>query len=51
MQIMWKHLEQASFPLSEEEYLDKLDAVAYCLTAWKVGPPRWLPDCSPCLTD
>ena len=26
-QVMWKHLDEASFPLSEEEYMDQLDAV------------------------
>ncbi|MEM7727576.1 MAG: DUF3067 family protein [Cyanobacteria bacterium P01_A01_bin.45] len=28
MQVMWKYLEQASFPLSESEYLEHLDNVA-----------------------
>lgn len=28
VQIMWKYLEQASFPLSEEEYLQHLDNIA-----------------------
>jgi hypothetical protein len=32
--IMWKYLEQASFPLSEEEYIDHLNAVATYLQAW-----------------
>lgn len=26
--IMWKYLEQASFPMTEAEYLDRLDAIA-----------------------
>ncbi len=34
IQIMWKYLEQASFPLSEAEYLERLDAVANYLHAW-----------------
>ena len=33
-QVMWKYLEQASFPLSEEEYFENLDAVANYLVAW-----------------
>ncbi|MFM7450239.1 MAG: DUF3067 family protein [Leptolyngbyaceae cyanobacterium] len=32
--IMWKYLEQASFPLSEAEYLAHLDAVAAYLQEW-----------------
>jgi hypothetical protein len=28
LQIMWKYLEQASFPLSETEYEEHLDSVA-----------------------
>ena len=32
--VMWKYLEQASFPLTEEEYLAHLDAVANYLQAW-----------------
>lgn len=34
VQIMWKYLEQASFPLSETEYLEHLDTVAHYLNAW-----------------
>ncbi|GAB4150888.1 MAG: DUF3067 family protein [Cyanobacteria bacterium J069] len=33
-QVMWKYLEQASFPMSEAEYLEHLDAVADYLNAW-----------------
>ncbi len=33
-QIMWKYLEQASFPLSEQEYFEHLNAIANYLTAW-----------------
>lgn len=34
VQIMWKYLEQASFPLSEAEYLAHLDTIATYLQAW-----------------
>jgi hypothetical protein len=34
VQIMWKYLEQASFPLSEAEYVDHLNTVANYLHAW-----------------
>jgi hypothetical protein len=34
VQVMWKYLEQASFPLSEAEYLAHLDTVAAYLNAW-----------------
>jgi Domain of unknown function (DUF3067) len=34
VQVMWKYLEQASFPLSEQEYLEHLNAVAGYLNAW-----------------
>jgi hypothetical protein len=34
VQVMWKYLEQASFPLSEAEYLEHLDTVASYLHAW-----------------
>lgn len=33
-QVMWKYLEQASFPLSEAEYLAHLDEVVQYLNAW-----------------
>ncbi|QSJ17442.1 DUF3067 family protein [Nostoc sp. UHCC 0702] len=33
LQIMWKYLEQASFPLSEEEYQAHLDSIANYLHA------------------
>ncbi len=33
-QVMWKYLEQASFPLSETEYLAHLDTVSAYLNAW-----------------
>lgn len=34
VQIMWKYLEQASFPLSEAEYFEHLNAIAGYLNAW-----------------
>jgi hypothetical protein len=34
VQIMWKYLEQASFPLSQAEYLERLETVATYLQAW-----------------
>ena len=37
MQVMWKYLEQASFPLSEQEYREHLDIVANYLNAWGGG--------------
>ena len=34
LQVMWRYLEQASFPLTEEEYLAHLDEVATYLVGW-----------------
>lgn len=34
VQVMWKYLEQASFPLSEADYMEHLDTVAGYLHAW-----------------
>lgn len=34
LQVMWKYLEQASFPLTEVEYIAHLDTVASYLEAW-----------------
>lgn len=34
LQVMWRYLEQASFPLSEEEYLRHLNEVATYLVGW-----------------
>ncbi len=34
VQVMWKYLEQASFPLSKQEYLEHLEAIATYLNAW-----------------
>lgn len=36
LQVMWKYLEQKSFPLTELEYMQQLDAVAEYLTEWGV---------------
>ncbi|GBE95503.1 DUF3067 family protein [Nostoc cycadae] len=33
LQIMWKYLEQASFPLTEAEYQEHLDTIANYLNA------------------
>lgn len=37
MHIMWKFLEQASFPLTDEEYQEQLDAVAELCALWGVS--------------
>ena len=34
LQVMWKYLEQASFPLSEADYQEHLDSVALHLNAF-----------------
>lgn len=34
LQVMWKYLEQASFPMTEAEYLAHLETVANYVTAW-----------------
>lgn len=34
LQVMWKYLEQASFPMTEPEYLEHLNTVANYITAW-----------------
>jgi Domain of unknown function (DUF3067) len=36
LQVMWRYLEQASFPLSELEFMSHLDQVAGYLVAWNV---------------
>jgi hypothetical protein len=33
LQVMWRYLEQVSFPLTEEEYLVHLDSIAAHLSA------------------
>jgi hypothetical protein len=35
-QIMWRYLEQVSFPLSEGEYLAHLDQITTYLNGWGV---------------
>jgi hypothetical protein len=35
-QVMWKYLEQASFPLSEAEYFQHLEQIANYLNVWGV---------------
>ncbi len=34
VQVMWRYLEQASFPMTAQEYLDHLEAVATYLQGW-----------------
>ncbi len=34
LQVMWRYLEQASFPIGELEYLQHLNAVIQYLQAW-----------------
>lgn len=34
VQVMWKYLEQASFPLSAQQYAENLNAIANYLNAW-----------------
>jgi hypothetical protein len=34
LNIMWSHLEQRSFPLSERSYMEKLEGIGYFLDAW-----------------
>jgi hypothetical protein len=34
LQVMWRYLEQTSFPLSEIEYLEHLNAIATYLQEW-----------------
>ncbi|MBD1868566.1 DUF3067 family protein [Leptolyngbya sp. FACHB-671] len=34
VQVMWKYLEQASFPMTEPDYLAHLNTVADYLNAW-----------------
>ena len=33
-QVMWKHLWEQSFPMSEDDYNAQLDAVAWYLSDW-----------------
>jgi hypothetical protein len=34
LQVMWRYLEQASFPMTEQEYLQHLHRVATYLQEW-----------------
>ena len=34
VQVMWKYLEQASFPLSEDQYLEHLNQITLYLHDW-----------------
>ena len=34
--VMWRYLEQASFPISEGEYLEHMEAVANYIDGWGV---------------
>ena len=34
LQVMWKYLEQASFPMTESEYMAHLETIASYITAW-----------------
>lgn len=36
LQVMWKYLEQASFPLTEIEYLEHLEQIITYIEAWGV---------------
>jgi hypothetical protein len=36
-QVMWRYLEQASFPMTEREYFEHLEAIAECLRDWAGG--------------
>jgi hypothetical protein len=36
LNVMWTHLAQQSFPMSEEEYMDKLDTLALYLKCAQV---------------
>ncbi|HEY9816837.1 MAG TPA: DUF3067 family protein [Candidatus Obscuribacterales bacterium] len=34
LQVMWKYLEQVSFPRSEADYFAHLEAIAHYMNAW-----------------
>lgn len=34
VQVMWKYLEQVSFPLTEAQYIEHLNAIVSYLEAW-----------------
>ncbi|HAN46001.1 MAG TPA: DUF3067 domain-containing protein [Cyanobacteria bacterium UBA8156] len=35
--VMWRYCEQASFPLTEDEYCARLQRVAACLNDWSLS--------------
>ena len=35
-QVMWKYLEQASFPMTKEQFYEHLAYIAQLITAWGV---------------
>lgn len=37
LHVMWRFLEQKSFPLTDEEYQEQLNAVAAFVDAWGVA--------------
>ncbi|NJK60878.1 MAG: DUF3067 family protein [Oscillatoriales cyanobacterium SM2_1_8] len=39
--VMWRYCEQTSFPLTEAEYLARLQRVAACLSDWGVTAEVW----------
>ncbi|MCG9892487.1 MAG: DUF3067 family protein [Thermosynechococcaceae cyanobacterium MS004] len=38
VQVMWRYLEQASFPMTVQEYQDHLEAIATYLQGWGAFP-------------
>ncbi|NEQ95398.1 MAG: DUF3067 family protein [Cyanothece sp. SIO2G6] len=34
VQVMWRYLEQQSFPMNEQEYLEHLNAIGGYISAW-----------------
>eukprot|EP00884_Botryococcus_braunii_P007588 jgi/Botrbrau1/16830/Bobra.150_2s0054.1 len=34
LNVMWTHLEQQSFPMTEAQFMDKMDGIAFYLSAW-----------------
>lgn len=45
LNVMWTHLDQQSFPMSESQYMDKLGTIAeylrYSAPARNLGRRRW----------
>ncbi|MGB7416714.1 MAG: DUF3067 family protein [Thermosynechococcaceae cyanobacterium] len=37
VQVMWRYLEQASFPMTELEYQEHLDAIATYIKGWSAA--------------